>query len=360
MKIHLNKKKVLNPREVAIRRHGFAAPPPATSLEPPARSKDFPPGWNGAPQPSPSRLNPAVSCARSFSGLAKTPPLGWRSWNAFGNRITQDMMMEAAEALVARNRTIAGHPGKVSLCDVGYCSVGVDEGWEACGAGVNGTQHAVDGTPTVDKAFPDTKGMVDQIHALGLSAGWYLNGCKCGERHALDKNYEGDVRSLAAFGFDGVKIDGCGAQRNQTFYAALMRGTGRAYTIENCHWGRCTQGDDSSCPTRDWCPLPCYAHDYTRCELGLQPLTCTALVQVPVQLVPHLGRHQRGRGELVPKPADDDQVPGLRGAAQPARLLGAYQLVEDAVSGLSDGSAPSARLVAPKGSGRSYAPGSAA
>ena len=65
--------------------------------------------------------------------------------------------------------------------------------------------------------------------------------------------YEGDVRSLHAFGFDGVKIDGCGRQRNQTLYAELMRASGKNYTIENCHWGDCTDSDDSSCPTLDWC-----------------------------------------------------------------------------------------------------------
>ena len=267
-------------------------------------STAFPPGWNH---------------------LAKSPPMGWRSWNAFGANINDKTFRNAIDAVTAKVWDVGG--AKASLFEVGYTRVGIDEGWENC----SGTdpdhglrQHNADGTPmiNVDK-FPDLKGLVDYGHSKGVLMGWYLNGCACGEHVELAKNYKGDIQSLHDFGFDGVKIDGCGAQRNQTFYAALMRGTGRAYTIENCHWGRCTQGDDSSCPTRDWCPLPCYAHDYTRCELGLLPLTYTTLVQVPVQLVPHLGRHQRGRGELVPKPADDDQVPGLRGAAQPARLLGA-------------------------------------
>ena len=214
-------------------------PPPPLLLRtsPIKRSKDFPAGWNN---------------------LSRTPQLGWRSWNAFGNRITQAMMLAAADALVAKNRTIKGIYGNVSLCGIGYCDIGVDEGWEGCGAGVNGTQHEADGTPTIDSDFPDTKKMVDEIHAKGLKAGWYLNGCKCGERSEHTINYEGDVRSLAAFGFDDVKIDGCGAQRNMTLYAELMRETGKTFTIENCHWGRCTDSDDSSCPTLDWCPFNSY------------------------------------------------------------------------------------------------------
>ena len=38
-------------------------------------------------------------------------------------------------------------------------------------------------------------------------AGWYLNGCKCGERVEKRINYAGDITSLHNFNFDGVKID---------------------------------------------------------------------------------------------------------------------------------------------------------
>lgn len=86
----------------------------------------------------------------------------------------------------------------------------------------------------------------------------------CGEHHEHAINYEGDIASLHAFNFDGVKIDGCGAQRNNTLYAELMKESGRNYTIENCHWGAmnsigCKPGDDASaCPSQDWCPFNWY------------------------------------------------------------------------------------------------------
>ena len=136
------------------------------------------------------------------------------------------------------------------------------------------------------------------------------NGCACGERVEKKINYEGDVAYLAAQGFDGVKLDGCGHQRNMTLCklvasehqvrfcpprpsrsprppprthltsflttpvhttpmhtpahthtcedAQLMKATGKNYTIENCHWGDCTHSDDSSCPTTEWCPFNWY------------------------------------------------------------------------------------------------------
>lgn len=79
--------------------------------------------------------------------------------------------------------------------------------------------------------------------------GFYQNGCACGEREGVEINYQGDVNYLDAMGFDGVKLDRCGRQLNMTLYAKLMKATGKNYSIENCHWGECTDDDASSCPT---------------------------------------------------------------------------------------------------------------
>ena len=208
----------------------------------PRTSKAFPPGWNG---------------------LAKTPPRGWRSWYAYYTHMNQPMIEKAIDALAAKNRTVKGWEGKVSLCDLGYCSAGIDEGWEGCGLGVNGTQHYLNGTPAVNPTlFPDMKGLVDYGHAKGLQMGFYQNGCGCAEKREPASgwtiDYEGDAKALAEFGFDAVKFDGCGRLCNLTFQAQLNQATGKAYTTENCHWGACTEDDASSCPTADWCPFNLY------------------------------------------------------------------------------------------------------
>eukprot|EP01052_Picozoa_sp_SAG31_P025120 SAG31_NODE_2184_length_6244_cov_3.004882_2_plen_147_part_00 len=92
--------------------------------------------------------------------------------------------------------------------------------------------------------------------------GWYLAGCACGERTELDRNYAGDIAALKRLGFDAAKFDNCGAMKNITKYAELMKKSGKNYTIENCHWGHCwDQGGDtdaSGCPTVDWCPFNLY------------------------------------------------------------------------------------------------------
>ena len=71
--------------------------------------------------------------------------------------------------------------------------IGIDEGWEGCGMGVNHTQHYLNGTPAVNTKFPDLAALVKYGHAAGVKMGFYLNGCACGERTEHTINYEGDV-----------------------------------------------------------------------------------------------------------------------------------------------------------------------
>ena len=146
---------------------------------------------------------------------------------------------------------------------------------------LTGTQHDASGLPVVNtKKFPSIGNLVTDGHNKGLKVGWYENGCACGERKALVQNYEGDVKSLHAFDFDGVKLDGCGAQRNMTFYAQLMKATGKSYLIENCHWGRCSDGDDSSCPTTEWCPFNWYR---TSGDINSSPMSWYSNLQTTIK-----------------------------------------------------------------------------
>ena len=182
--------------------------------------------------------------------------MGWRSWNAFQSDINQSTFTKAVDA-VAKKRNVAFHDQPVSLCDLGYCSVGIDEGWEGCGDGVDGSQHYRNGTPAVNHKFPDLRQLVNYSHDRGVEMGWYQNGCACGEKQGKLVNYKGDVAALHDLGFDAVKLDHCGQQCNLTLYAELMQSTGKTFTIENCHHppDPCHGSDDSSCPTRDWCPF---------------------------------------------------------------------------------------------------------
>lgn len=176
--------------------------------------------------------------------------MAWRSWNAYHTDMNQSMIMAVVDE-VAKERKEG-----ISLASLGYDMVGIDEGWEGCGQGAHHTQHYANGTPAVNIAkFPDLKALVAYGHSKGVKMGFYLNGCACGEREELRINYEGDVNFTHSLGFDGVKIDSCGQQRNMTLYAELFNKTRRPIIIENCHQGQSfPDGGDPGQMGPGWCP----------------------------------------------------------------------------------------------------------
>ena len=141
--------------------------------------------------------------------LALTPPLGWNSWNAWGNTVTADKTLAAAQGIV-----------KSGLHRQGYTYVNIDDVWEggnepnpATGRGRNvaGARDA-NGEPTTNANFPDMKGLVDRIHGLGLKAGLYSSPgpTTCQGLGATWQHEEQDARAYARWGFDYLKYDWCG------------------------------------------------------------------------------------------------------------------------------------------------------
>ena len=136
-------------------------------------------------------------------------------------------------------------------------------------------------------------------------------------------HYEGEIQATIDFGFDGIKLDGCGEFRNLTVFAELMNKTGRPILVEDCHWGE-----------NEWlsaCLLQQLSHERVgrrRRPRGLgrrladgagaggvkperRSEQSARREVVPVQLLPHVGRHQRIVGLDVPQPADGGQAPAV-------------------------------------------------
>ena len=152
--------------------------------------------------------------------------MGWRHWKAFGAHISQGIMENIMEEMVAKH-PVDGVP--TSLADLGYKYVGLDDHWQNCTTicpngtvvssyktqvrsngqvdydyqgCVNATGGKVAGSRAIpwysdgsDPAqgpygkpqfdthrFPDVKGMVAKGHALGLRPGWYMGNYQV--RHA--------------------------------------------------------------------------------------------------------------------------------------------------------------------------------
>eukprot|EP01061_Rhynchopus_euleeides_P036024 TRINITY_DN606_c0_g1_i4.p2 TRINITY_DN606_c0_g1~~TRINITY_DN606_c0_g1_i4.p2 ORF type:complete len:413 (+),score=166.13 TRINITY_DN606_c0_g1_i4:47-1285(+) len=180
------------------------------------------------------------------NGYGMLPPMGWRSWNCYGKHVNQSLMEAVIDKMSDRSRTVDGVP--TSLVDLGYISMGLDDNWQACGDGVNGSFHDASGVPLVNTdTFPDMKAMTAHGHAKGMKVGWYANNCICKEKHFTDDSYiaahmQETAKAAADFGFDGIKLDDCGQFLNLTWWAQLLNETGRPMEIENCHWGRTVPG----------------------------------------------------------------------------------------------------------------------
>jgi len=138
--------------------------------------------------------------------LARTPPLGWNSWNVWGGNVTADQVRAAADAMVSSG-----------LAAQGYTYINIDDAWEAgWHKGPNGRNdrnagRGADGEILTNEKFPDMKGLVDYIHAKGLKAGIYSGPgpATCQGLAGSYQHEEQDARTWAKWGFDYIKYDWC-------------------------------------------------------------------------------------------------------------------------------------------------------
>ena len=165
--------------------------------------------WPGGPMAdyelqriSRSPVIPKASCYSAapyqdlpYNGLAKTPPMGWSSWNKFGCRIDEAMIREVAEAMVSSG-----------MKDAGYLYVNIDDCWQ----GGRDGKGVIRSDP---KRFPDMKKLADYVHGKGLKIGIYSSpGPKTCAGYDGSYGYEEqDAETYAAWGIDYLKYDWCSA-----------------------------------------------------------------------------------------------------------------------------------------------------
>jgi alpha-galactosidase len=191
-----------------------------------------------AAEPPPREPLPALREVPD-NGLAKTPPMGWNSWNKFGTKVSDEVVRGIADAMVSSG-----------MRDAGYVYVNIDDGWE-------GTRDP-SGAIRPNQKFPDMKKLADYIHSKGLKFGIYSspgpNTC-AGYEGSLAHEQQ-DANTFAAWGVDYLKYDVCGASRlyrddemhavYQKMGEALLR-TGRPIVFSlSCDaylWGRLAGGN---------------------------------------------------------------------------------------------------------------------
>jgi alpha-galactosidase len=128
------------------------------------------------------------------NGLARTPPMGWNSWNRFQDKFDDATVRQMADAMVSSGMSKAG-----------YTYIIVDEGWSS-GRDANGNI-------TGNARFPDMKALADYVHSKGLKIGIYSSPGPqaCGGYQGSYGHEEQDAKTFAEWGYDYLKYDWCSA-----------------------------------------------------------------------------------------------------------------------------------------------------
>jgi alpha-galactosidase len=178
----------------------------------------------------PARIPPPALHPVRDNGLARTPPMGWNSWNKFATRVDDATVRGVADA-IARNGMKAA----------GYVYINIDDTWEG-DRDAQGNIHS-------NRKFPDMRALADYVHSKGLKLGIYSspgpNTCE-----GYEGSYgheEQDARTYAAWGIDYLKYDWCGARtiytdaEMQAVYQKMgdaLLNSGRHIVFSLCQYGR--------------------------------------------------------------------------------------------------------------------------
>jgi len=161
------------------------------------------------------------------NGLARTPPMGWNSWNKFACNVSEDLIKGAANAVVS-----------TGMKDAGYQYVVIDDCWQVA--------RDENGNIVPDsKRFPNgIKAVADYVHSKGLKFGIYSDaGTGTCQNRPGGRGYEfQDARQYAAWGVDYLKYDWCNhsTQDSESSYVIMrdaLAKAGRPIVFSICEWG---------------------------------------------------------------------------------------------------------------------------
>jgi alpha-galactosidase len=166
--------------------------------------------------------------AQKFGDLARTPPMGWNSWNKFAcEGINEKVIREVADAMAA-----------TGMQQAGYQYIVIDDCWQV------GRDSAGNIISDPVKFPAGIKALADYIHSKGLKFGIYTcAGTKTCAGRPASRGYEfQDARQYAAWGVDYLKEDWCNtttqnAQASYTLMRDALYKAGRPIVFSLCEWG---------------------------------------------------------------------------------------------------------------------------
>jgi alpha-galactosidase len=172
---------------------------------------------------------PAFQVSALDNGLAKTPPMGWNSWNIFAGNINETQIKQIADTMVSSG-----------MKDAGYIYLNLDDNWMANPARDSSGNLRCDPT-----RFPSgLKSLGDYIHSKGLKFGIYGDRgrmtCMNVPQSGSYGTEQRDANTFASWGVDYLKYDNCNAVGNmQTDYTNMknaLASCGRPIVFSICAW----------------------------------------------------------------------------------------------------------------------------
>jgi len=165
--------------------------------------------------------------AQKFEGLAKTPPMGWNTWNKFACNVDENLIRSSADAMVSSG-----------LREAGYRYIVIDDCWH----GERDSLGFIHPDPT---RFPSgIKALADYVHSKGLKMGIYSDaGNKTCGGHPGSRGHEyQDALMYASWGIDYLKYDWCEteglkAEGAYTTMRDALHAAGRPIVFSMCEWG---------------------------------------------------------------------------------------------------------------------------
>src|SRR5450759_1144797 len=145
--------------------------------------------------------------AQKYDKIAKTPPMGWNSWNKFHCDVSESLIMQMADAMVSSG-----------MKDAGYEYVVIDDCWQV--------SRDENGEIIPDKErFPHgIKYLADYIHSKGLKFGIYscAGTLTCQKRPGGFGHEYQDARTYARWGVDYLKYDWCNSSTQDAKSLSLI------------------------------------------------------------------------------------------------------------------------------------------
>lgn len=171
-----------------------------------------------------------IAALQGFSqkfDLAKTPPMGWNSWNTFACDINETLIKLMADAMVSSG-----------MRDAGYVYINIDDCW-------HGERDALGFIHEDKTRFPSgMKALADYIHSKGLKIGIYSDAGTqtCGGRPGSRGHEYQDAITYAQWGIDYLKYDWCntdGLKADEAYKTMrdALYSAGRPIVFSICEWG---------------------------------------------------------------------------------------------------------------------------